>query len=115
MGELKNCFKPEFLNRIDDTIVFKQLDENDIEEIAKRMLATLKKRVKGLDIEIEFTDKAVKAISKAGFDPVYGARPLRRAIQSKIEDTLSELMLDGTVKAGEKYICDEENGNFVFN
>ncbi len=115
MGELKNCFKPEFLNRIDDTIVFKQLGENDIEEIAKRMLATLKKRVKGLDIEIEFTDDAVKAIAKAGFDPVYGARPLRRAIQSKIEDTLSELMLDGTVKAGEKYVCDVENGEFRFN
>ncbi len=115
MGELKNCFKPEFLNRIDDTIVFKQLTENDIEEIAKRMLETLKKRVKSLEIELDFSDEAVKLIAKAGFDPVYGARPLRRAIQSKIEDTLSELMLDGTVKKGEKYVCNVENGEFLFN
>ena len=115
MGELKQCFKPEFLNRIDDIIVFRQLLEADIEEIAKRMLSSLKKRVLQLDIEIDFSDEAVKQIAKAGFDAVYGARPLRRAIQSKIEDTLSELMLDGTVKAGEKYICNVNDGKFEFS
>ena len=115
MGELKMCFKPEFLNRIDDIIVFRQLLQDDIEEIAKRMLGSLKKRVSQLEIEIDFSDEAVKQIAKAGFDAVYGARPLRRAIQSKIEDTLSELMLDGTVKAGCKYICDVNDSNFTFN
>ncbi|MBR3588848.1 MAG: ATP-dependent Clp protease ATP-binding subunit [Clostridia bacterium] len=115
MGELKQCFRPEFLNRIDDIIVFRQLTQPDIEEIAKRMLSSLSKRVAKLDIEVEFSDEAVKKIADAGFDPVYGARPLRRAIQSKIEDTLSELMLDGSVKAGNSYICNvNEDNQFVF-
>ena len=115
LGELKQCFKPEFLNRIDDIIVFRQLTQTDIEEIAGRMLNSLKKRVAKLGIEVEFSQEAVKKIADAGFDPVYGARPLRRAIQSKIEDALSELMLDGTVKAGNSYICNVNEGNFVFN
>lgn len=114
MGELKQCFKPEFLNRIDDIIVFRQLTQTDIEEIAKRMLSSLKKRVAKLEIEVDFSDESVKKIAEAGFDPVYGARPLRRAIQSKIEDTLSELMLDGTVKAGGKYICNVNEEKFTF-
>ncbi len=115
MGELKQCFRPEFLNRIDDIIVFRQLTQPDIEEIAKRMLSSLSKRVAKLDIEVEFSDEAVKKIADAGFDPVYGARPLRRAIQSKIEDTLSELMLDGSVKAGNSYICNvNEDNQFIF-
>ena len=114
MGELKQCFRPEFLNRIDDIIVFRQLTQPDIEEIAKRMLSSLSKRVAKLDIEVTFSDEAVKKIADAGFDPVYGARPLRRAIQSKIEDTLSELMLDGSVKAGNSYICKVNEDKFVF-
>ncbi len=114
LGELKQCFKPEFLNRIDDVIVFRQLTEGDIEEIAGRMLGNLKKRVSQLDIEVDFDESAIKKIADAGFDPVYGARPLRRAIQSKIEDALSELMLDGSVKAGNKYICTVEQENFIF-
>ncbi|MBP3329940.1 MAG: ATP-dependent Clp protease ATP-binding subunit [Clostridia bacterium] len=115
LGELKQCFKPEFLNRIDDIIVFRQLTQNDIEEIAKRMLSSLRKRVLQLGIEIDFSDEAISKIADAGFDPVYGARPLRRAIQSKIEDTLSELMLDNGVKAGNKYICNVNEETFVFN
>ncbi len=115
LGELKQCFKPEFLNRIDDIIVFRQLTQNDIEEIAKRMLSSLRKRVLQLGIEIDFSDEAISKIADAGFDPVYGARPLRRAIQSKIEDTLSELMLDNSVKAGNKYICNVNEETFVFN
>ncbi|MBQ7957477.1 MAG: ATP-dependent Clp protease ATP-binding subunit [Clostridia bacterium] len=115
LGELKQCFKPEFLNRIDDIIVFRQLMQKDIEEIAGRMLNSLKKRVAQLDIEIDFSEEAISKIAAAGFDPVYGARPLRRAIQSKIEDTLSELMLDGKVKAGKKYICNVNQENFIFD
>ena len=114
LGELKQCFKPEFLNRIDDIIVFRQLTQTDIEEIAGRMLNSLKKRVAKLGIEVEFSQEAVKKIADAGFDPVYGARPLRRAIQSKIEDALSELMLDGTVKAGSSYICNVNENKFIF-
>ncbi len=114
MGELKNVFKPEFLNRVDDIIVFHRLNKENINEIAKRMLATLSKRVKELDFELEFAENAVEEIGKAGFDPVYGARPLRRAIQQQIEDKLSEEMLEGKLKAGQKYTCVFENGAFEF-
>ncbi len=114
MGELKNMFRPEFLNRVDDIIVFHQLGKDDINEIARRMLAGLSKRVKELDIELSFTENAVEAIGKAGFDPVYGARPLRRAIQQEIEDKLSEEMLEGKLEAGKKYICDKTENGFAF-
>ncbi len=114
MGELKKLFRPEFLNRVDDIIVFEQLKKDDIKEIALRMLEILRKRTKGLGIEIEFDDSAVSRIADEGFDPVYGARPLRRAIQSKIEDPLSEKMLDLSIVAGEKYICKYEGEKFEF-
>ena len=114
MGELKNTFRPEFLNRVDEIIVFHKLTSEDIKEIAKRMLKTLSKRVEGLGLSIVFTDAAVEAIAKAGFDPVYGARPLRRAIQSKIEDKLSEEMLEKKFTGGKKVICDFKEDTFVF-
>ncbi len=115
MGELKNVFRPEFINRVDDIIVFRQLGREDINEIAKRMLTSLAKRVKELDITLEFSQQAIEAIGKAGFDPVYGARPLRRAIQQRIEDKLSEEMLEGKLTAGNEYICNYENDSFEFN
>lgn len=115
MPDLKKTFKPEFLNRIDEIIVFNQLEEKDIYEIAKRMLNSLKKRSNELDIELEFTDNAIKELSRQGFDKIYGARPLRRAIQSKIEDKLSELILDGTVKPDTKCIVDYSDDKFIFN
>lgn len=115
MPDLKKTFKPEFLNRLDEIIVFNQLGEDDIFEIAKRMLKSLQKRSKDLDIDLEFTDDAIREISKEGFDKVYGARPLRRAIQSKIEDKLSELILDGTVKPDTKCTVDYKDNEFVFN
>ncbi|MBE6820696.1 MAG: ATP-dependent Clp protease ATP-binding subunit [Ruminococcaceae bacterium] len=114
MGELKNVFRPEFINRVDDIIVFHQLGKDDINEIAKRMLESLSKRVKELDIGLDFSEEAVEAIGKAGFDPIYGARPLRRAIQQRIEDKLSEEMLEGKLEAGKNYICKYENDTFEF-
>ena len=114
MGELKNVFRPEFINRVDDIIVFHRLNEDNINEIAKRMLDSLGKRLRELDIDVEFTDEAIKAIAKAGFDPVYGARPLRRAIQQQIEDKLSEEMLEGKLSAGKKYLCTHEDGKYEF-
>ncbi|MBQ9530980.1 MAG: ATP-dependent Clp protease ATP-binding subunit [Eubacterium sp.] len=114
MGDLKKTFKPEFLNRLDEIIVFNQLSEEDIKEIAKRMLKTLKKRVKDMDIEIEFTDSAIEELAKEGFDKVYGARPLRRAIQSKIEDRLSELILEEKIKPNTKCTVDFKDGEFTF-
>ena len=115
MPDLKRTFKPEFLNRLDEIIVFNQLEKDDIKEIARRMLKTLIKRVKDMDIDIEFTDEAVSALADEGFDKTYGARPLRRAIQSKIEDRLSELILDGTVKPNTKCTVDFKDGEFTFS
>ncbi|MGN0458791.1 MAG: ATP-dependent Clp protease ATP-binding subunit [Eubacterium sp.] len=115
MPDLKKTFKPEFLNRLDEIIVFSQLEKDDIIEIAKRMLSSLQKCVKEMDIELEFTDEAINAIADAGFDKTYGARPLRRAIQSKIEDKLSELMLEGKINHNSKCTVDFIDGEFVFN
>ena len=114
LGELKKAFRPEFINRIDDIIVFDRLSKDEIKEIAVKMLAGLKKRLSDMEIEIEFTDEAVSAIADKGFDEVYGARPLRRAITSDIEDPLSEKMLDGSVKANSKVKCDFADGKFTF-
>ena len=115
MAELKRQFRPEFLNRVDDIIVFHKLSEEHIKMIAKNLLGTLKKRALQQEIDINFTDKAVEAIAKEGFDAVYGARPLRRAIQSKIEDALSEAMLDGSIKSGMKVTCSvDKNGKYTF-
>ena len=112
MAELKKTFKPEFLNRIDEIIVFNQLEKDDIEEIARRMLSGLKKQLKELDIDVTFTDNAISHIADAGFDKVYGARPLRRAIQTKIEDRLSELILEN--KLGRECTVDFEENEFTF-
>lgn len=114
LGELKKAFRPEFINRIDDIIVFDRLSKDEIKEIAVKMLAGLKKRLSDMEIEIEFTDEAISAIADKGFDEVYGARPLRRAITSDIEDPLSEKMLDGTIKANSKVKCDFADGKFTF-
>ncbi len=114
LNELKNHFRPEFLNRVDDTVVFTKLSKDDIEKIAENMLLGLKERLSELEIEAEFRKEAVSAIADAGFDKVYGARPLRRAIQSKIEDPISEKILDGSIKKGGKLICNYENDEFVF-
>jgi ATP-dependent Clp protease ATP-binding subunit ClpC len=115
MGELRNTFRPEFLNRVDDIIVFQRLTKENIKEIASRLLAVLQKRVEDMGIEVTFSDEAVSKIADAGFDDVYGARPLKRAIQSRIEDALSEEMLKGNVKKGGKYICDVKDDKFVFD
>ena len=111
---LRRSFRPEFLNRVDDIIVFEQLSKENIKEIAGRLLSTLSKRVGEMGIELVFDDSAVEKIADEGFDPVYGARPLKRAIQSKIEDKLSEEMLEGKIKAGEKYTCSFKDNEFIF-
>lgn len=113
MGELKQLFRPEFLNRVDDIIVFNKLTQENIEQIARNLLKGLAKRLSDLDIKAEFTDTAITAVAKEGFDDIYGARPLKRAIQSKIEDLISEKMLDGSVKSGEKILCDFKEDRFT--
>ena len=105
MGELKRTFRPEFLNRVDDIIIFHQLTKPEIQEIARRMLAQVSRRMREKGITLTFSEEAVQKISDAGFDPIYGARPLRRAIQSQIEDLLSEELLSGKMKEGAQYHC----------
>ena len=113
MEEVKRAFKPEFLNRIDDIIVFDRLTEDNINEIAKLMLKSLEKRLNANEINVTFTESAVSKIAKSGFDPVYGARPLRRAIQNEIEDMLSEEIIDGNIKSGDSITVDVEDDKFT--
>ena len=112
MGELRRAFKPEFLNRIDDIIIFTQLSRDNIKEIAGKMLATLNERLTANGITATFADSAIDHIAEVGFDPTYGARPLRRAIQSDIEDMLAEKMLDGTIKNGDSITVEFKDDKF---
>lgn len=114
MGELKRTFRPEFLNRVDEIIVFHSLDPEHLSEIASVMLASVSKRLTEKDIHLEVTDAAKEHMTKEGFDPTYGARPLRRVIQRMVEDNLSEEILTGKVKTGDKILADIENGKLVF-
>ncbi|MBQ3404179.1 MAG: AAA family ATPase, partial [Oscillospiraceae bacterium] len=110
MADLRRTFKPEFLNRIDDIIVFRQLTQSDINSIAGNMLRVVGDRVKQAGMDLEFDDDAAALLAEKGFDPVYGARPLRRVIQSELEDSLAEMMLDGSVKKGDKVAVSAKDG-----
>ncbi len=112
--ELKRSFRPEFLNRIDEIIVFHQLTKLEIREIVDLMVNQLSSRLQEYGLQISLTDAAKDLLADEGFDPTFGARPLRRAIQRKIEDELSEKMLDGTFKADDKVFIDADNGKLVF-
>ena len=100
-AKLKQVFSPEFLNRIDDTIIFHRLSRADIKSITVRMLETVAKRFESLDMKLSVTDMAVNKLADIGYDEKYGARPLRRAIQTHIEDTAAEMMLDGKINRGD--------------
>ena len=115
MGELKQVFRPEFLNRVDDIIVFSKLTKDEIKEIAGKMLDTLRKRLDTLGVQIRFTDKAIEKVADAGFDDAYGARPLRRAITTNIEDALSEKMLEPDFDSTKPITCDYDGEKFTFN
>ncbi|MFD2043203.1 ATP-dependent protease ATP-binding subunit ClpC [Ornithinibacillus salinisoli] len=102
LDELKKAFRPEFLNRIDESIVFHSLEKKHMKDIVTLMVKQLQKRLKGQDIEFTLTDKAIDKIASEGFDPEYGARPLRRSIQKNVEDLMSEELLKGTISIGQK-------------
>ncbi|WP_302769533.1 ATP-dependent Clp protease ATP-binding subunit [Anaerotignum lactatifermentans] len=115
MEEVRHIFKPEFLNRIDDMIVFHSLTQEDILEIVKLMTKTVSKRIKeNMDITVTFTDKALEKIAEEGYDKAFGARPLRRAIQSRIEDAFAEEYLMGNFKAGDKVSVGVKTNGFLF-
>ena len=101
MAELKRTFRPEFLNRLDEIIVFRKLDKESVKKIAKIMIDNSVSKLKERNIKIDIDDSVVEYISNVGFDDSYGARPLRRAVQSKIEDKFAEELLDGNIKDGD--------------
>ena len=115
ISELKQVFKPEFLNRVDDIIVFNKLTTENIRTIASNLLVSLENRLEDIGIKAEFTDEAISALAEAGFDDTYGARPLKRAIQTNIEDAVSEKMLEGSFKSGDTIKCDYKDGSFTFD
>ena len=113
LGELKKAFRPEFLNRLDDIIVFHRLSEENVKEISVLLLSGLKKRLAENGITAEFTDNVAEYISHEGFDPVYGARPLKRAMQSKVEDILAENILNSGITEGSSILVDFRDGKIV--
>ncbi|PKC50508.1 negative regulator of genetic competence ClpC/MecB, partial [Rhizophagus irregularis] len=113
LEELKKAFRPEFLNRIDEMIVFHSLEKDELKEIISLMATSLTKRLKEQDIELELTDAALEKIAQEGYDPQYGARPLRRSLQKHVEDRLSEELLKGNVSKGQQVIFDYVDGEFV--
>jgi len=114
MGELKKTFRPEFLNRVDDIIVFHPLDQEHIKKIVGVMLKSLQKRLEQNGITMQVSDEAIAHLAQKGFDPVFGARPLRRAIQTMVEDKFAEQMLEGTVKSGDTVNIGFDGTNLVF-
>ena len=114
MGEVKNYFRPEFLNRIDEVVVFHGLGEAHIQSIAKIQIQYLAKRLAAMEMKFDISDAALVEIAKAGFDPVYGARPLKRAIQSQIENPLAKQILEGKFAAKDTINVDVKRGVIVF-
>jgi ATP-dependent Clp protease ATP-binding subunit ClpB len=114
-AEVKKHFRPEFLNRIDEAVVFHALDQKNIQAIAKIQLRVLEERLAKMDMKLEVTSRALSRLAKEGFDPVFGARPLKRAIQRDIENPLSSLILEGRFGPNDVIPVDYEDGRFVFD
>ncbi|UGQ44613.1 ATP-dependent chaperone ClpB [Massilia endophytica] len=115
MAEVRSHFRPEFINRIDEIVVFHGLDDKNIGSIAKIQLKILEERLKRMDMGLEVSDAALQKIAEAGYDPVYGARPLKRAIQQQIENPLSKLILEGRFGPKDVIRIDARNGSLVFS
>ncbi len=113
LEELKKAFRPEFLNRIDETVVFRSLGEAEIQQIVKIMSKSIVKRLDEQDIHLKITPAANEVIGKAGFDPEYGARPIRRALQKEVEDRLSEALLSGQIHLGDNVTIGAKKGKIT--
>ena len=114
MGEVKTHFRPEFVNRIDEVVVFHALGEEQIQSIARIQLAVLKNRLAKMDFALDVSDAALAELAKVGFDPVYGARPLKRAIQSEIENPLAKAILEGRFAPKDTIAVDWRGGKMAF-
>jgi ATP-dependent Clp protease ATP-binding subunit ClpB len=115
MGEVKSHFRPEFVNRIDEVVVFHALGEAHVKSIAGIQLQYLAKRLNAMDMQLVVTDAAMAEIASAGFDPVYGARPLKRAIQSEIENPLAREILGGNFVSKDTVLVDCKAGKMTFS
>ena len=115
MGEVKNYFRPEFINRIDEVVVFHALDEKNIRSIARIQMHSLEKRLAAMEMKLEVTDAALAEVANAGFDPVFGARPLKRAIQAQIENPLAKAILEGKFAAKDTVKVDCKSGVMRFD
>jgi ATP-dependent Clp protease ATP-binding subunit ClpC len=111
---LKHSLRPEFINRIDEVIVFRTLDKEQISEIARLLLERTERRLHAQNIEVEFTEAAVEFVAEEGFDPEFGARPLRRTIQRRVDNELSRMVLEGSLNPGDKVVVDLEEGKLTF-
>jgi ATP-dependent Clp protease ATP-binding subunit ClpB len=114
LGEVKSYFRPEFINRIDEVVVFHALSESHIASIARIQLKGLEQRLAQMEMQLDITEAALTEIAKAGFDPVYGARPLKRAIQSELENPLAKEILSGRFGPKDTIRIDAQNGVFSF-
>jgi ATP-dependent Clp protease ATP-binding subunit ClpB len=115
MAEVKTYFRPEFINRIDEMVVFHALDEKHIKSIAKIQLAYLEKRLAALEMKLDVSDAVLGELAKVGFDPLYGARPLKRAIQAAIENPLAKEILEGRFGPKDTVVVEMRDGRVVFN
>jgi ATP-dependent Clp protease ATP-binding subunit ClpB len=115
MGEVKTHFRPEFINRIDEVVVFHALDEKHIQSIARIQLGYLERRLAAMDMKLEVSDAVLAELAAAGFDPVYGARPLKRAIRSAIENPLAKDILEGRFGPKDIIHVSMRGGKFSFN
>jgi ATP-dependent Clp protease ATP-binding subunit ClpB len=114
MGEVRRHFRPEFINRIDEIVVFNALDEKNIKAIARIQLRRLEKRLETMDMKLDVSEAALDEIAKVGFDPLYGARPLKRAIQENIENPIARLVLEGRYGPKDVIPVDYAKGHFRF-
>ena len=114
MEVLKRSFRPEFLNRIDETVIFNQLTKNDIGKIVEIQLHHLEKRLADRKITLAVSDKAKAFLAERGYDPLYGARPLKRTIQSELENPLAKAIISGKIKDGDTVIADKGDEGIVF-
>ena len=114
MGVVQAHFRPEFINRLDDIVVFHPLDKAQIKQIARIQLRGLEKRLGERNLKLEVSDKALELLGNVGFDPIYGARPLKRAIQAQLENPLAQKILSGDFVGGDTVKVDAEGGQLVF-
>ncbi|MBR0145905.1 MAG: type VI secretion system ATPase TssH, partial [Eubacterium sp.] len=110
MGDLRNYFRPEFLNRLDETILFKPLSEKEIGSIVELLMADLNRRLADKELAVELTDAAKEEVVRLGYDPIYGARPLKRFLQKNVETLVARAILQGSLRIGDTITIDAVNG-----